>query len=785
MTPAAPSPGDEWLGPDAEPDFVISRSAIIMIRNEPYKYNETLPGGRIYLMHMKTGVPFVRKDARGEVGLLTKDGWDEMTLDGELRVVEPPPINSARQIARMTDWDYRAIVGPKDKDGKPLPPVAGEALPLEPNAAKMLAQVLVCDENGAKKGVLSIKKVLADKWVGELAEKFGPHDCPATIKRWFTERGTPGNRLLVDFIRMWGRVPRGGYKDGVVDQILYKVCLRGETESGTVEDLAAEARTLINEINAGKHPHYEKPTTPYPVPSKSKVYRAWRELENAYTAATLEGAAVMRSEWRGAGRSLKAKHPLQLAMIDHARLPMAVVIDLDNDIIITEVWLTVLVDVCTRVVLGWVITAFPPSLWTVAEVIRRANRPKRPPPLMAKRYPILRRLCGRSDIIIVDNGREFRGHGLEDAVAGAGFSVRFAPIKRPTYKAVVERLFHTIKERLTLRLPGRTIPIARARKREYDPKLKACILLDDLEALMNQCMAEYHTEPHEGLLNRQPALAFQKGTGGMIEICHDIDHFMKEVLEVRFNVQVDKAGVTRWGMRYTSPPSDPDAVTDLLDDLVPLEPRRQRRDDASATTKIKFDPMDIGRIHVWNRKTRKYVTLICEFSNYAEGMPLALHKQIRDEAAAEAAAFNTEEERLEARTRRIRAIRNIDVTNSREQKMELAKLLEIPRIHRITGNIVDVNIEPPEAVTLDDFIAHDAASTRSIDDEIRAPRKDIASEGSNKPKRIAARDRRDAGQPRREEPLHQHQEGVARPRRSGSSRKASGQYRKETTIGRL
>ncbi len=769
MTPVPPNPGDEWLTPDSEPEFIISRSAIIMIRNEPYKYNGALPGGRIYLMHVRTGMPFLHKDEKGEVGLLTKQGWNDLAIDGELRVVEPPPKISARLIARMTEWDYRAIVGRQDADGNALPPIAGEALPLEPGAAKMLAQVLCCDEHGAMNGNVSIRQTLDRHWPGELKQKFGPYDSPATIRRWRTERGTVGDRQLVDFVRMWGRVPRGGYRDGVVDELIHNVCLRAKTESGTLEDMTAEAATLVNEINAGTHPHHEKPAVPYPVPSQSKVYRSWRELENAYTAASLEGAAVMRSEWKGAGRSLRAKHPLQLAMIDHTRLPMAVVIDLDNDILWSEVWLTVLIDVYSRAVLGWVITAFPPSLWSVAEVIRRANRPKRPPPAMARKHPILRRLCGRCDIIIVDNGREFRGHGLEDAVRGAGFSIRFAPIKRPTYKAVVERFFRTIKIKLTRRLPGVTIPIARARKREYDAKIKACVTLEDLEALLNQCMAEYHTEPHEGLLTRQPALVFQKGTGGRIEICHEIDRYMNEILDVRFNVQIDKAGVTRWGLRYTNPPGDHDAVSDLLDDLVPTEPRRQRRDDASAYTKIKFDPMNIGRILAWNRKTRRYVPLVCEYSNYSEGMPLALHKQIRDQAAAEADEFNSEEQWMAERTHRIRAIRTIDATASREQRAELAKLKEIPRIHQLTGNIVDLSIEPPEAVTLDDFISHDVAAIRSIDDEIGSPRKDVASEGSDKPQRVPARDRRRAGQLREEESKS--------PRRSQSSRKTMTEYK--------
>ena len=99
-------------------------------------------------------------------------------------------------------------------------------------------------------------------------------------------------------------------------------------------------------------------------------------------------------------------------------------------------WLTTLFDVCSRVVLGSVITAFPPSLWTVAEVIRRSNLPKRPPPAMASRYRILRRLCGRTAELVVDNGREFRGHGLENAAAQAGFSVRFAPIDLDTMQLV-------------------------------------------------------------------------------------------------------------------------------------------------------------------------------------------------------------------------------------------------------------------------------------------------------------------------------------------------------------
>lgn len=755
----------------ALPEYNVSSTSIVMIDGEPHKHLGATVPGRIHLMHMKTGAAYICRDEHGLPGLLTQLGWDELLLAGRLRVVEPPSRITARQIARMTDWDYRDIVGDPERT-----PVAGEDLPLDPAAAKMMAQVVLLDELGCPNGIIAMRKALAEHWPGEFEDKFGPHDKPETIKRWRTERGTPGNRLLVDFIRMWGRVPRKPYADGLVDELIQKACLRARTERGTIKEIEDQLSTLVGEINRGEHPDHEKPAEELTAPSYDKIYRAWRALENAFTVAARDGDAVMQADWRGAGRPLIAKRPLQLGIIDHSRIPAIVVIDLDHDILYEEVWLTTLFDVCSRVVLGSVITAFPPSLWTVAEVIRRSNLPKRPPPEMAKRYPILRRLCGRTAELIVDNGREFRGHGLENAAAQAGFSVRFAPIERPTYKGVGERFFRTIKAKIAKRAPGHTIPFPASIKSDYDPRLNACLMIDDLEALLNQGTAEYHTEIHDAH-RMQPALFFEKKTGGVIDVAHDLDAFFNEINEVITGVQVDRAGVTLWGMRFYHPTR----VPDLLDDLVPLEPRRQRRSDgtATATTKVKFNRMDISRIKVWNRVTRKYVELQCEFADYANGLPLELHLQVEKQAAEEAEAFNTEEERKAARSRRIQAIRSIDRNADPEQRKALAKLLEIPRIKQITGNIVETSIEPAYPVTIGDFIPHDVAATTSLDDEILSPRKPIGEEGSRKRRRVPARDRRDAGRPHQKPNTcsNKPEGGAARPRRSaGGSRRIVGDY---------
>lgn len=749
------------------PQEVVRKGSIVMIRDEPYKHlGATLPG-RVHLMHMRTGEAFVTVDESGMIGLLTDAGWDELRTAGSLRVIEPPSLVSARQIARMTDWDYHDIVGDPDRKR-----VAGEDLPLEPEAAKMMAQVVFCDENGVPNGIKAMEKAFASGWPGELQDKFGPHDNLATIKRWRSERGTPGNRLLVDFVRMWGRVPRGPYRDGVVEEIIQKKCVLGRIEHSSVVDLEAEISTLVTEINAGDHPDYEKPKEPYPVPNYHKVYRAWVALDNAYMAAAADGAAVMRADWRGSGRPLVAKRPLQLGIVDHTQLQAVVIVDLDNDILYEEVWLTTLLDVSSRVALGRVITAFPPSFWTVAEVIRRANLPKRPPPRMAARYPILRRLHGRSAELVVDNGREFRGHGLENAAGQAGFAVRHCPIKRPTYRAVGERYFRTVKEKISKRIPGHVIPFPNGLKGDYDPREKACLLIDDLEALLNQAEAEYHTEDHDAL-RMPPALFFQKKTGGVLDVAHDLGAFFNEIMEVKPRVQVDRAGVTLFGMRYFD--VEGGEVAGLLDDLVPVEPRRKSmRDDGSRTamTKAKFNRMDIGRIHVWNRVTRRYVVLRCEHADYADGLPLELHRQAERHAEAAGLAFSTEADRKAARSERIQAIRAIDRTADEAQRKELAKLAEIPRLRQIVGNIVETAVGPAHPVTIGDFIEHDVAATTSLDDEIMSPRKPIDKESGRKKARIPARDRREAGQARRTTPSTKP-EGVVAParRNAGGSRR--------------
>lgn len=725
--------------------YNIPRNAIIEIDGVPHKYLGEIIPGRPHLMNCITGHPYMIDTPQGSE-IMTREAYDVLLLEGRLVVKESQKDRLARRIASETDWDSR------DCDA------------LDPKSRKTWVQCTLLDDLGIPNGFKAMSIALTDHWTPELKEKFGEHDNVHTIKRWRSERGEIGNRTHRDMVRMWGKVPRGVYVDDHIMEVRKKAAMRQWVSKVNYADAHAEVVAEILDINEGRSPHYPKPDKPYPYPSYDTVRRDCQQLECAATTGAKNGDAAVEADWRGSGKSLTANRALELAIIDHTPLDGFLVVDLEREMIVGSPTLSVMIDVCTKVILAHVIAYQAPSVWTVAELLKRANLPKRPPPAMAARYPVLRRICGKAAEIIVDNGAEFRSEAFEDAAKSAGFAVRHCPLRKSRYRGLVERTFPTIQGMITEKLRGASLPIAKTRKLGYDAKKFACVTTNQVEAVANWAMAEYHTNKHAGLMERQPALMFEKSVAKYgIDLVHDVKSFFIEILDIIPTVQLSKTGIRQWGLRYHCPR----AVPSLLDDLVPREPRRQRRDGATATVKAKYDPQDISVIHVWNRVRKKYVTLKCADETYADGMPLWFHEQIKAAAKAEADAFNTQQERLAARAKRIQAIRNISPAAKHEERKTVARLYEIPRLRQITGNLVHLHTDEAEAVSVEDFISHDLSSTTMLDDEILAPRQPIDPRG----RRDATRDPRDAGSRRASA---QSAENTTRTR--PASRRASGSY---------
>ena len=693
---------------------------IISIRGAEYT-PQGYVHGNIHITNRITGQPYVHPHNDGTIGLLTSEEFERLLECGDLEVKGPRTTDAVRIQNEVSEWTI------------------AQASKLDPAVEKMLTQCRMLDDAGIPNSDKAITRFFEKKWTKELKQKFGDHDPVRTIRSWRPKRGRPGHRHARDMVRLNRVTGVRRSVDNVNRQVMWKHAIEGWTVKGAPKDVHAAYAAEIEQINEGRHPIIPKPDKPYKPLSERTLRRAFAWLESNETVDAKHGRNAVEQDWAGAGRTLTADFAFHRVIIDHTRLN-AFAVDDEFEMVLGRPWLTLAIDVKTRAIVGWLITFIDPCTWTVGEIIRRMALPKRPPPAMAERYPVLRKMRGKAAEIIVDNAPEFRSFTFEASARSAGFGIRFCPIKAPRYRAVGERAMGTINREICRLLPGSTLSPHDARRFEHDPQAEALVLLIEIEAIANMAIAIYNTEPHDGLGDRQPALVMEQELNrhGIMTFA-DLDSFRIDTMKIEENAQLSPSGIRAFGLRYHGIVQ----VRALLDDLVPLEARRKRRDDATATVDFRYDPMDIGRIHVWNRRTRKYVELACSDERYADGMPEWFHDQIQDEAKREGAGFNTEAERLAARNRLIQAIRNIEPTAKVKARERVAKLLEIPRIRQITGNIVELIEVEAEPVSLSEFISCDRAAETSLDHEILSTRPNRHRKKTMAVK--ARRDSRDAG----------------------------------------
>jgi len=715
---------------------------IIGIDGRPHKAPTYPIPGRMMLMDCHTGQPFLVPDGHGGTAMPTDDDFDRLILEDRIEVAFPENVVASRLLAATAEFDMSDLEE------------------IDPGLPKTLAQVGVLDSNGVPNGVKAIAKGLEDYWTDELRAEFGDPDNPHTIKRWRSERGKPGARLPKLMVRLSGKVPRAPYLDDVAEEIKQKHALDTENTKRPMTSGYALAANELREVNLGMSTLYPKPDEPYPIFSYDTFRRACIGVRGSETVAARDGKKKMESTMRGGGQPLTAGRILEKVIIDHTPLSAFLVIDIERDIVCGKPWLTFAIDVHSRAIVSWMITFRPPSYSTVCEVLRRMNLPKRPPPVDAERYPVLKRICGKPTEIILDNATEFTSRGLEDAAKSAGFSVRFCPIGAPRYRAIGESVNGTAERKMLEHLPGAAGTIEENRRSGHDGEEYASVTINEIEALANKAIAELHTEINESI-GCQPALKWQKSANKHgIDVMGDTRRFRLDTLDVQLNVRITKSGARMFnGLRYYCH----SGVPRLIDNNLRFEPRRQAKLDASVVTKVKFDPENIAVVHAWDKTTKSYVELKCQDETYADGMPLWFHRALvklaRKEATAEPEAtakprrkrlaqaadgdipppelrrlseidpdeiapkgFNTEAERLEARARRIAAVRNIAPGAKHRQRKLLAQLYEIPRLRQIVGNIVHLDTDYAKAVSIDDFISHDSASMTALDTELLGPR---------------------------------------------------------------
>lgn len=296
-------------------------------------------------------------------------------------------------------------------------------------------------------------------------------------------------------------------------------------------------------------------------PSRNTFERAIKKLDPFEVLAAREGEAAARRKLYAVRDRVDVTRPLQRVELDEQMIPLqAMLIErgkwdtlpekLKSGITHDRLWCSKILDVYSRVVLGFVITRAP-STDSALATVRMALEDKT---ALAASMGCLSPwdMFGLPELIVTDSGSNFRSKKFRAAILDLGATIMIAPAGLPQMRGPVERSFRTDTQRFYSKFPGRTFKDV-VEKAEYDSEANIAVTVMELCKLMFRYFVDiYHNTPHVGLGGDTPANAWRTGVerfGVLPPPSKDvIRHIFSTVIECR----VGNKGVRVAGLYYQS-----------------------------------------------------------------------------------------------------------------------------------------------------------------------------------------------------------------------------------------
>lgn len=212
-----------------------------------------------------------------------------------------------------------------------------------------------------------------------------------------------------------------------------------------------------------------------------------------------------------AGVFPNADYPLSVIQIDHTPVDIILVDDKYRKPI-GRPFITVAIDVYSRMITGYYIALDAPSVTSVGMCISRSVLPKTDLLLEFGLNDVTWDVFGMPRKIHVDNGSDFRAESLQKSCAFHGIDLEFRPLARPEFGGHIERLIGTLMKKVH-ELPGTTFSNIK-QKDNYNSEKKAVLTLHEFELWFVTYITKiYHQTVHSGI-NKTPIQQWQIGLFG-------------------------------------------------------------------------------------------------------------------------------------------------------------------------------------------------------------------------------------------------------------------------------
>lgn len=208
-----------------------------------------------------------------------------------------------------------------------------------------------------------------------------------------------------------------------------------------------------------------------------------------------------------------ADYPLSVIQIDHTKVDIILVDDIHRRPI-GRPWITLAIDVFSRMVAGFYVSFDPPGALATGLCIAHAILAKDKWLIkhnVASEWP----LWGLPKTIHLDNAKEFRGSMLQRACKEYGINLEWRPVARPHFGGHIERLVGTLMKEIHT-LDGTTFSNTRERG-DYDSEKSATMTLSELETWLATYIVDvYHQREHKSI-GMAPIEKFREGIFGSDE----------------------------------------------------------------------------------------------------------------------------------------------------------------------------------------------------------------------------------------------------------------------------
>ncbi|MGC1302989.1 MAG: DDE-type integrase/transposase/recombinase [Caulobacteraceae bacterium] len=311
-----------------------------------------------------------------------------------------------------------------------------------------------------------------------------------------------------------------------------------------------------------------------PRPGRAAVIRRLRAIPVRTVKLKREGGKAAEQATPRPGR-FEVDAPWEVWQADHT-LSDVIVVDAKGDPI-GRIWLTVIVDVCTRLVVAFYVGLDPPSTLRIATALDLAVSPKGP--WLAERgldYPWPAE--GLPKMIHTDRAREFTSPVFQRALKNQGVHTYLRPPGRTRFGGHVERLIGTLMGRCRM-LPGATFNSPSARGK-YDSKSAARMTIDEVELFFaHQILGVYHNTLHSAL-GMSPLEAWALKTKNLVVMLPIDARGFRLDLFPELRRTIGRQGIQAFGEFYCSAALTAAYIKGVTD------------------VRVKFDPRDLSRLYV-------------------------------------------------------------------------------------------------------------------------------------------------------------------------------------------